>query len=68
MWLERFVIVVVSLYKDVLPTNNSIYYPSHIEWFLLIGSFGIFTILYLIFIRLFPIMSISEIKMGYIDE
>jgi len=68
MWLERFVIVVVSLYKDALPTNNSIYYPSYIELFLLIGSFGLFILIYLIFIKLFPIMSVSEIKMDLIDE
>jgi Ni/Fe-hydrogenase subunit HybB-like protein len=68
MWLERFIIVVVSLYKDVLPTDNTIYIPSHIEWFLLIGSFGMFILIYLIFIRVFPIMSVSEIKLDLIDE
>jgi Ni/Fe-hydrogenase subunit HybB-like protein len=68
MWLERFVIVVVSLYKDILPSDDALYFPSYIEWFLLVGSFGLFTLLYLIFIRLFPIMSVSELKMDQDNE
>jgi len=68
MWLERFVIVVVSLYKEKILSVSSIYFPSYIEWFLLFGSFGFFMFIYLLFIKFFPIMSVSEIKMDQINE
>lgn len=64
MWFERFVIVVQSLYKDTLLSASGMYFPSWIEISLLMGSLGLFTLLFMIFIRLFPIMSLHEIKPG----
>lgn len=62
MWLERFVIVVQSLYKDSLMSIDGYYIPSWIEILLLMGSFGFFTLLFLLSIRLFPIMSLYEVR------
>ena len=64
MWFERFVIVVQSLYKDTLPLAGGMYFPSWIEISLLMGSFGLFTLLFLLFIRGFPVMSLYEIRSG----
>lgn len=62
MWFERFVIVVTSLHRDYLPANWTMYAPTATEVGLLIGSFGLFFTAYLLFIRIFPCVSINEVK------
>ncbi|NOZ46735.1 MAG: polysulfide reductase NrfD [Chlorobi bacterium] len=62
MWFERFVIVVTSLHRDFLPSSWSMYYPSITEVGIFIGTFGIFFTLFLLFIRFFPVIAISEVK------
>jgi Ni/Fe-hydrogenase subunit HybB-like protein len=32
MWLERFVIVVISLHRDFLPSSWGMYYPTRWDW------------------------------------
>lgn len=62
MWFERFVIVVTSLSRDFLPSSWAYYKPTLTDAGLLIGSFGFFFTLLLIFIRTMPVVSIAEIK------
>ncbi len=62
MWFERFVIIVVSLHRDYVPSSWVMYFPTLTEIGLLIGSFGLFFTAFLIFLRLFPVISIAEIK------
>lgn len=62
MWFERFVIVVTSLHRDFLPSSWAMYTPTFIEVAILIGSFGLFFSLFLVFIRVLPVVSISEVK------
>ena len=62
MWFERFVIVVTSLHRDFLPSAWSMYRPTFIEVGTLIGSFGLFLTLFLVFCRLLPMISIGEVK------
>lgn len=62
MWFERFVIIVTSLHRDYLPSSWAMYKPSLIEIGTLIGSFGLFFTLYMLFIRFLPIISIGEVK------
>ena len=62
MWLERFVIVVVSLTKDFLPSSWGNYSPTFWDWALYIGSFGLFGTLFLLFIRLLPVIATTEMK------
>jgi Ni/Fe-hydrogenase subunit HybB-like protein len=62
MWMERFVIVVGSLYRDYLPASWSFYTPTVVEVATLAGAFGLFFTGYLIFVRLVPIIPISETK------
>ena len=62
MWFERFVIIVTSLHRDFLPSSWSMYRPTVIEVAILIGSFGLFFTLFLLFVRVLPILSIWEIK------
>ena len=67
MWFERFVIIVTSLHRDFLPSSWAMYTPSVTEVGLLVGSFGLFFTAFLIFLRLFPVISINEVKgvLGY---
>jgi Ni/Fe-hydrogenase subunit HybB-like protein len=62
MWFERFVIVVTSLHRDFLPSSWAMYTPTLTEVLILIGSFGLFFTAFLVFLRLFPVISINEVK------
>ncbi len=62
MWFERFNIVVTSLHRDYLPSSWSMYAPSKIEVGLLIGSFGLFFTMFLLFTRAAPMIAIHEVK------
>lgn len=62
MWFERFVIVVSSLSRDYLPSSWGHYIPSIFDIGILIGSFGLFFTLILLFIKTLPVVSISEVK------
>jgi molybdopterin-containing oxidoreductase family membrane subunit len=62
MWFERFVIIVSSLERDYLPSSWLSYRPTSIEVATLIGSFGLFFTLFLLFCRFVPVIAIAEIK------
>jgi len=62
MWFERFVITVTSLHRDFLPANWGQYQWSIYDAAILFGSFGMFLTLFLLYLRLFPAISIAEIK------
>jgi Ni/Fe-hydrogenase subunit HybB-like protein len=62
MWFERFVIIVTSLHRDFLPSAWSTYSPTLVEISTLIGSFGLFFTLFLLFIKFFPMIAIGEVK------
>jgi molybdopterin-containing oxidoreductase family membrane subunit len=64
MWLERFTIVVPTLSFPRLPFPEGVYAPTWVEWGLMAGSFGLFSLFYLIFTKFFPIISIWEIREG----
>jgi Ni/Fe-hydrogenase subunit HybB-like protein len=63
MWFERFNIIVTSLQRDFIPANWDYYTPTFSDWAVTLGSFGLFFTLFLLFIKLFPTVSIAEIKM-----
>jgi hypothetical protein len=62
MWLERFVIVVVSLQRDFLTSSWGMYYPTFWDWATLIGTLGFFTACMFLFLRLLPGISIFEMR------
>ncbi|MGH9708523.1 MAG: NrfD/PsrC family molybdoenzyme membrane anchor subunit [Candidatus Acidiferrales bacterium] len=62
MWLERFVIIVVSLQREYLPSKWDMYYPTRWDWATLAGSFGLFLTLFYLFIRFLPMISIVEVR------
>ncbi len=62
MFTERFLIVATSLPVKFLPDAFGYYVPSLVEISIAIGSFAIFTTLFLIFIKWVPCVSIYEVK------
>jgi molybdopterin-containing oxidoreductase family membrane subunit len=62
MWFERFVIIAGSLQRDYLPSSWSGYMPTWVEFGALIGGFGLFFTLFLLFCRFLPMIAIAEIK------
>ncbi len=62
MWFERFVIIVTSLSRDYLPSSWAYYKPTLIDGGILMGSFGLFFTLLLLFTKTLPVVSIAEVK------
>jgi Ni/Fe-hydrogenase subunit HybB-like protein len=62
MWFERFVIITTSLTRDYLPASWMDYSPTSIEIATLVGSFGLFFTLFLLFARLLPMIAMGEVK------
>jgi molybdopterin-containing oxidoreductase family membrane subunit len=68
MWLERYMLLFSSLFRDYLVSSWRNYQPSIWEWALFAGSIGLFLTLFLLFIRLLPMISAFEIKEAGFEE
>src|ERR1700686_3448954 len=62
MWLERFIIVVVSLHRDFLTSSWGMYYPTRWDWMTYIGTIGMFLAAMFLFVRILPMISIFEMR------
>jgi molybdopterin-containing oxidoreductase family membrane subunit len=62
MWIERFVIVAVTLTRDFIPSSWANYSPTWVDWGLYLGSICIFGLLFLLFLRFLPAIPVSEVK------
>jgi Ni/Fe-hydrogenase subunit HybB-like protein len=62
MWCERFVIVVMSLQREFLPGAWRAFSPTWVDIGLLAGTICFFLLLFLGFLRLLPIVSVTEVK------
>jgi Ni/Fe-hydrogenase subunit HybB-like protein len=62
MWFERFGIVVDSLGHTELPSAWGIYHPSFWDYALFAGTIGLFATGFLVFVRLFPMVSMFEMR------
>jgi molybdopterin-containing oxidoreductase family membrane subunit len=62
MWLERFVIIVSSLAQDYLVSSWRMFHPTRWDWATYVGTIGLFTFLFFLFIRLLPMISIFEVR------
>jgi Ni/Fe-hydrogenase subunit HybB-like protein len=63
MWFERFVIVVTSLYRDFLPSSWGTYRATRWDYSTFVGTLGLFTALFFLFVRFLPMIPMSEIRM-----
>ena len=62
MWLERYVIVVVSLHADYLPSSWNMYHGTVWDYATFFGTIGLFATLLFLFIRFLPVISIAEMR------
>ncbi len=62
MWLERYVIVIVSLHRDFVPSAWSMYGGTKWDYAMLLGSMGLFVALIYLFVRFLPMISIAEVR------
>ncbi|MBI2956981.1 MAG: hydrogenase, partial [Acidobacteria bacterium] len=63
MWLERFVIIAVSLMHDYDPSTwRQAFEPTWVEVGILVGSFSWFLSWFFIFAKIFPTVSLCEVK------
>jgi Ni/Fe-hydrogenase subunit HybB-like protein len=62
MWFERFVIVVLSLHREFIPSNWNYFSPTKIDVLQYLGTFGLFFTFFLLFLRFIPLIAIAEVK------
>jgi molybdopterin-containing oxidoreductase family membrane subunit len=62
MYTERFLIVGTSLSRKYLPDAWGLYVPSLVELSILVGAIALFSTLFLVFVKIFPSVSIYEVK------
>jgi Ni/Fe-hydrogenase subunit HybB-like protein len=65
MYLERFVIIVTSLSHEYLPYAWGNYKPTLVDMGIVLGSFGWFFFLFLIFVKVLPVIAMTEVKEEY---
>ena len=62
MWFERFVITITSLHRDFLPSSWGYFTATWVDIGTLVGSFGLFLTLFLLFLRFVPMVAMAEVK------
>ena len=60
LWIKRFLIVVPSLLYPRLPYPTGVYLPTWVEWSLFVGTLGMATLLYLIFVKIYPLIELRK--------
>jgi len=64
MWLERFLIIVPALGHKYLPYSWGTYRPRPVEIVITAATFAAMALLYTLFAKLVPIISVWELKVG----
>jgi molybdopterin-containing oxidoreductase family membrane subunit len=64
MWLERFLIIVPALGHKYLPYSYGRYEPQLVEFIIAGATFAAMMLLYVLFVKVVPIISIWELKAG----
>jgi molybdopterin-containing oxidoreductase family membrane subunit len=63
MWLERFTIVVPTETRPQLGLYMiGVYHPTWVEWAITAATFAGFALIYALFVKVFPIVSIWEVE------
>jgi Ni/Fe-hydrogenase subunit HybB-like protein len=64
MWIERFLIIVPSLSHKYLPYSWGSYRPQPVEIMITISTFAAMALLYVLFSKAVPIISVWELMVG----
>lgn len=62
MWLERFVIIPMSLTRNYLPSSDRLYIPTIWDFTMFAGTIGLFLVLMFSFVRFLPVINLFEVK------
>ncbi len=62
MWLERILILWNTLGHDYLPTLWRIFHSTLWDWTVMFGSLGLFAVMFLVFVRVLPSVSMFETR------
>lgn len=62
MWLERYVIIVVSLHREYVPAAWGMFHATKWDYGMYYGTIGLFFMLLFLFIRFLPVISITEMR------
>ncbi len=62
MWLERILIIWMTLSHDYMPSMHRLFFPSFADWFFLFGPLAVFAFLFIVFVRLLPAVAIHEVQ------
>ena len=63
MWIERYIIVVASQRVPQMPYRGlADYFPTWVELGITAGMFALFALIIAIFVKLFPVISIWEVR------
>jgi len=68
MWLERFLIIVPALSHKYLPYSWGTYRPTWVEITITAATFAAMAMLYMLFSKFIPIISVWELKWGQHEE
>jgi len=69
MWLERYIVVVASLRVPQMPDAElPSYLPSWVELAITVGSFALFALIVALFVKVFPVVSVWEIREHEVAE
>jgi molybdopterin-containing oxidoreductase family membrane subunit len=62
MWLERYIIIITALHRDFMPSAWGMFSGTLFDYFVFLGTIGLFLWLLMLFIRFMPMISIFEIR------
>jgi len=68
MWLKRFIIVVPTLAMPLMPNDWGVYVPTWVEIMVTVAGFAGFALIFTLFTKFFPIISVWEVQEGWERE
>ncbi len=68
MWLERILIIWNTLSHDYMPSVWRLFLPTVWDWITTFGSLGLFALMFLLFVRFIPAVSMHEVRKLVAEE
>ena len=61
MWIKRFVVIIPTLQVPLMPFDIGNYTPTWVEWSITVASFAAFMLIFAVFSKLVPLISMWEV-------
>lgn len=62
MWIERILIILDTLSHDYMPSSWRVFIPTLVDFLILFGALGLFTLLMMLFARVTPAASMHDTR------